>query len=125
MGLFDGFFSDPGKSTGVPAGFVKASHILLTGEDAAEQAEALKARIEAGEVSFSDAASQQSDCPSKGKGGDLGIFNKLGSVFGLPYADNAEGVAAFDDRTSAAPLGEIEIVTTSFGTHLLRVDGRN
>ena len=124
MGLFDGLFSDPGQSTDVPDGYASASHILLTGPEAAEQASELKARIGAGEISFSSAAAEFSACPSKGKGGSLGIFSSLGVVAFLPY--QGKETAEFDAVvfSPATPLNEIQTVTTSFGTHLVRVEGR-
>ena len=124
LGLFDGFFSDPGKSTSVPAGFVKASHILLAGADAADLAEELRAKIQSGELSFADAAMQYSDCPSKGKGGELGIISSLSRISFLPY--ESKDVRAFDAVAFSAttPLNEIQVVETDFGTHLLKVDGR-
>ena len=124
MGLFDGFFSDPGKSTSVPSGFASASHILLTGEDAPDMAAKLQERIAAGELSFADAAAQYSACPSKGKGGDLGIFSSLGSLAFLPY--EGRDVAVFDELvfSSSTPLATVVSVDTSFGTHLVLVDAR-
>ena len=122
MGLFDGLFSDPGASTDVPGGYASASHILLTGPEASEQANELKARISAGEISFSSAAAEFSACPSKGKGGSLGIFSSLGLVAFLPYQGKETG--DFDAAVFSAPLNEIQTVQTSFGTHLLRVEGR-
>ena len=122
FGLFGG--PDPSKSTSVPAGFCQASHILLQGEDAAEQAASLEQRIVAGEITFAAAATEFSACPSKGKGGDLGIFNSLGRIAFLPYEDG--DVAAFDSVVfdSATTVGEIVTVTTSAGTHLVKVEAR-
>ena len=124
MGLFDGFFADPGKSTRVPAGFAKASHIVISGDDAAEQAAALKERISAGEITFEEAAATYSSCPSKGKGGSLEIFSSLGVVAGLPY--EGKDVTAFDTIvfSPAVALNEIHLLTTEWGTHLVRIEGR-
>ena len=97
FGLFGG--DDPGKETRVPPGFAAARHILLDGAVAGgpEIADALKARLDAGELSFEAAAEQYSVCPSKGKGGDLGVFSSLHSVSFLPYEKGAPAdVAAFD-----------------------------
>ena len=97
FGLFGG--DDPGKETRVPPGFAAARHILLDGAVAGgpEIADALKARLDAGELTFEAAAEQYSVCPSKGKGGDLGVFSSLHSVSFLPYEKGAPAdVAAFD-----------------------------
>jgi len=126
MGFFDALFADPGKSTAVPAGFCKASHILLTGEDAAKRAAELGARITAGELTFAEAAAAFSECPSKGKGGDLAIFNSLSRVNFLPYVEGAD-LSAFDAHVFSAstPIGEVTTVTTSVGTHIVNVEARN
>ena len=74
MGLFD-FMKGDGEPVSaadpeaVPRGMCAASHILLA---TAEEAEALKARLDAGELTFEDAAIEFSTCPSGKKGGDLG-----------------------------------------------------
>lgn len=59
---------------GPPPGYVDASHILLRADDDGE-ADALLARIQSGEMSFSDAAAEFSACPSRGKQGSLSTFN--------------------------------------------------
>lgn len=125
MGLFDGFFGGAGASS-VPAGFCQASHILLIGEDAVERAEALKSRVAAGELSFADAAKEFSECPSKGKGGDLGVFNSLSRVAFLPYVENQD-VSAFDAVVFApeTAIGEPVVVTTAVGSHVVMVEARN
>lgn len=71
MGLFDFFASEP-EQVSLQKGFAAVSHILLCGAEAGEQAEALKARIDSGDISFEDAAVQFSQCRSKGKLGNLG-----------------------------------------------------
>ena len=56
-----------------------ASHVLFSFakyDDGEQQAAALKARIEAGEISFADAAKEFSTCPSAARGGSLGEFKK-------------------------------------------------
>ena len=82
--------------------------------------------LESSSVTFKSFINElQLEDPHYTKGGDLGIFNKLSNIFGLPYSDDAAGVKAFDDCLGVAPVGEIEIVTTSFGTHLVKVEARN
>ena len=50
----------------VPDGFVRARHILfLEDAEADGKAAALKARIEAGEISFDEAALRFSSCPTR------------------------------------------------------------
>eukprot|EP00308_Calcidiscus_leptoporus_P023869 CAMPEP_0119368990 /NCGR_PEP_ID=MMETSP1334-20130426/15572_1 /TAXON_ID=127549 /ORGANISM="Calcidiscus leptoporus, Strain RCC1130" /LENGTH=167 /DNA_ID=CAMNT_0007385743 /DNA_START=31 /DNA_END=534 /DNA_ORIENTATION=+ len=98
----------------------RASHILFSFEkfdDGLSLAEALKARIEGGELSFAEAARQFSTCPSAARGGDLGSFKKGAMV---PEFD----ALCFDERTQ---LGE-EVygpLKTQFGYHLLQVHERS
>ena len=122
-GLFD-FLDASGADSGpVPRGYVEASHILLApGADADERARILMDNIDTGEISFADAAKQFSQCPSKGKGGSLGSFRKLGTLLFLPY--EGQDVPEFDAAVWSSPIGEVSAVTTSFGVHLLRVDAR-
>lgn len=100
---------------------VKASHILIqVPADAAEakQAEAqaaiqaLKLRIDNGE-NFAVLAQENSDCPSKAKGGDLGFFSREQMV--PPFSE-----AAF----ALQPGQTSDVVQTSFGYHLIRVTER-
>ena len=122
-GLFD-FLDASGADSGpVPRGYVEASHILLApGADADERSRILKDNIDTGEISFADAAKQFSQCPSKGKGGSLGSFRKLGTLLFLPY--EGQDVPEFDAAVWSSPIGEVSAVRTSFGVHLLRVDAR-
>jgi len=84
---------------------IKASHILVdTEEQAKEIIEALK-----GDLSFEDAASQYSTCPSKEVGGDLGFFPKGQMV---PEFENA----AFEMETNTIS----EPVQTQFGFHIIK-----
>ena len=94
----------------------KASHILFSFEkyeDGAAQAASLKSKIEAGELSFADAAKEYSTCPSAARGGDLGTFKKGAMV---PEFD----ATVFDEAT---PLGGSAVqgpVKTQFGCARLR-----
>ena len=136
MGLFD-FLGSPGAAGDgaeqeTPKGFAAVSHILLTGADAVERAEALKTRLDADELSFAEAAVQFSQCRSKGKMGDLGAFRGptsnlplgLGRVWNLPY--EGKEVPEFDSHvfSQATPLNEISVITTDWGTHLVKVNAR-
>lgn len=100
---------------------VRASHILIQVAANADDAQrdqalaaiqALKARIDNGE-DFAGLAMDNSDCPSKAKGGDLGFFGREQMV--KPFAD-----AAF-----ALQPGQIsDVVETRFGYHLIKVTER-
>jgi len=90
---------------------VHARHILLT--DAAA-ANALKARITSGQISFADAARQNStDESNKAQGGDLGWFGR------------GRMVAEFERAAFDAPVGQVVgPVQTQFGQHLILVESR-
>ena len=75
----------------------------------------LKDQIEAGELDFAEAASQYSTCPSASRGGDLGTFKKGAMV---PEFDEV----VFDETI---PFGQISVVGTQFGTHLIQVAERS
>lgn len=75
----------------------RASHVLFGfnkyGESGQAEAEALKSKIEAGEVAFANAAQEYSTCPSSAKGGDLGTFGKGAMVPGtclMSWSSNIE-----------------------------------
>jgi peptidyl-prolyl cis-trans isomerase C len=100
---------------------VKASHILVqvpadAGDD--KQAEALaaiqslKQRLDDGE-NFATLAQENSDCPSKAKGGDLGFFTREQMV--PPFSE-----AAF----ALQPGQTSDVVKTRFGYHIIRVTER-
>ena len=99
---------------------IQASHILLayqgaerssatrTKEEALEIIEDLQARISEGSLTFTEAAAENSDCPSSTDGGDLGPFPR--------------GVmaTAFEEGAFALEPGDIsDIVETPFGYHLI------
>lgn len=92
----------------------RASHILFKGKNAKGEASKVKAQIEAGELKFADAARSFSQCPSKAKGGSLGQFSPGQMV---PAFDKI----VFDDSIA---IGDITIVDTQFGTHLVKVETR-
>ena len=90
---------------------VRASHILV---DTEEKALAIKAEIDAGAVSFADAAKQNSTCPSKENGGDLGAFG------------HGQMVPEFDQAAFALAVGVVsDPVKTQFGYHLILVTEKN
>jgi peptidyl-prolyl cis-trans isomerase C len=100
---------------------VKASHILIKVPENADKAkkadamaaiQALKARIEKGE-DFAVLAMENSDCPSKAKGGDLGFFGRQ------------QMVKPFSDAAFALQPGQMsDVVETRFGYHLIQVTER-
>lgn len=100
---------------------VKASHILIKVEpgDSADErakkklkAEELRGRIKKGE-DFAKLAQENSECPSKSQGGDLGYFARGSMV--KPFEDAAFGMKA----------GQIsDVVETQFGYHVIKVTGR-
>lgn len=86
---------------------VHAAHILVTTQQAADDA---RARIEAGE-DFGDVARELSTDPGTApNGGDLGWFTR------------EEMVPAFADAAFSLPVGEVsQPVASEFGWHLIRV----
>ncbi len=90
---------------------VNASHILVEGEETARE---LLARINAGELSFEEAAEQYSSCPSKANGGNLGDFGQ------------GQMVPEFDRAVFAMEVGQISEspVQTQFGYHLIKLNSK-
>lgn len=90
---------------------VSASHILVDSEELA--AELIK-KINAGEISFEDAAKKHSSCPSGQNGGSLGEFGR------------GQMVPEFDEAVFSMEVGKISDapVKTQFGYHVIRVDGK-
>lgn len=90
---------------------VNASHILVADE---ETALAILARIRAGEITFEDAAKENSSCPSGREGGMLGDFGR------------GQMVPEFEEACFSMEIGAIsEPVKTQFGYHLIRLNGKN
>ena len=91
---------------------VNASHILV---DSEEKALELLAKINAGEISFEDAARENSTCPSGQNGGNLGDFGK------------GQMVPEFDSAVFAMEVGEISAapIKTQFGYHLIKLNAKN
>lgn len=100
---------------------VRASHILIQVPQGADQAkrdqalatiEALKVRIDNGE-DFASLAMENSEGPSKTKGGDLGFFGR------------EQMVKPFSDAAFALQPGQVsDVVETRFGYHLIKVTER-
>ena len=90
---------------------VNASHILVDSEDKANE---LLAALGAGEITFEDAAKQNSSCPSSAQGGNLGDFGR------------GQMVPEFDTACFEMEIGEVRgPVKTQFGYHLIRLNKKN
>ena len=90
---------------------VNASHILV---DSEEKALELLAKINAGEITFENAARENSSCPSSQNGGNLGDFGK------------GQMVPEFDSAVFAMEVGEVSApVKTQFGYHLIKLNAKN
>ena len=90
---------------------VEASHILVDSEDKANE---ILGKINGGEISFEDAARQNSSCPSSANGGSLGEFTR------------GQMVPEFDNACFSMNVGEISgPVKTQFGYHLIKLTGKN
>ena len=91
---------------------VNASHILVDSEDKALE---ILTKIKAGEISFEEAAAENSSCPSKANGGNLGDFGK------------GQMVPEFDVAVFSMEVGEITDapVQTQFGYHLIKLNAKN
>ena len=82
-----------------------AYHILVKTE---KEALALKEKLKKG-ANFQQLAKQNSTCPSRKKGGDLGEFSQ------------GDMVKAFDDVVFKKPILEVHgPVKTKFGFHLIK-----
>ncbi len=85
---------------------IRASHILVKEEDEANK---ILNEINEG-LSFEEAASKYSLCPSKSNGGDLGEFTK------------GKMVPEFEETAFKLEIGKLsEPVKTQFGYHLIKV----
>lgn len=104
-------YYDENKAQFVRGESVSASHILVESEDKAKE---ILAQIKSGEVSFEDAARNNSTCPSGQNGGALGEFTK------------GQMVPEFDSAVFSMKVGEIsEPVKTQFGFHIIKLTAKN
>lgn len=88
----------------------RAKHILVESEQKANQ---LKRDYENGK-SFEDLAKENSICPSKEVGGDLGEFSQ------------GQMVLEFENACIKAKIGEVtEPVKTQFGYHIIKINEKN
>lgn len=87
-----------------------ARHILVSDEALCRE---LKEKINAGEITFEQAAQENSTCPSGAKGGDLGSFSQ------------GQMVPEFDKVVFNDEVGVVHgPVQTQFGYHLLEITKR-
>ena len=87
---------------------IRASHILV---EKLGQAQEVIEELAAG-ISFQKLANQYSTCPSKKKGGDLGVFGK------------GQMVPEFERAAYALKIGEIsKPIKTQFGYHVIKRTG--
>jgi len=103
---------------------VRASHVVLRVSASTSQDDRVKsmaklkevrAEIAAGKLTFTDAAKENSQCPSAPRGGDVGFFARKGVL------DENFARAAF-----AMKVGDLsEVVETDFGYHLISVTDRS
>ena len=87
---------------------VSAKHILMESE---EEIKEVRAKIEAGEMTFEEAAREKSTCPSSAQDGNLGEFSR-----GMM-------VPEFEQAAFELEVGEVsQPVKTQFGFHLIKVE---
>ena len=88
-----------------------ARHILVNDEAFCNE---LKEKITSGEISFEEAAKQNSTCPSGARGGELGRFGQ------------GQMVPEFDRVVFNDEVGVVHgPVKTQFGYHLLEITERS
>ena len=83
---------------------VRVSHILVGSEDKATM---ILNKVKAG-YSFDKLAMEESKCPSRKRGGDLGWFGR------------GKMVREFENFSFNLKKGEIGIVKTTFGYHIIK-----
>ncbi len=105
-------YYDSNKDKFVSEEGVNASHILVETE---EKALELLNKINSGEISFEDAARENSTCPSGQNGGNLGDFGR------------GQMVPEFDKAVFEMEVGEISAspVKTQFGYHLIKLNSKS
>jgi len=97
---------------------VKASHILInpTAEGGVEKArlkaDSIRNIIQIGAESFASLAAKYGTDASKEKGGSLGTFGR-GAM-----------IPEFEDAVFNGKTGDLKIITTQFGVHVIRIDGQ-
>jgi peptidyl-prolyl cis-trans isomerase C len=96
---------------GMTMATASARHILVNNEALCKE---LKEKINAGEITFEEAAKQNSLCPSGARGGELGRFGQ------------GQMVPEFDRVVFNDEVGVVHgPVKTQFGYHLLEITERS
>lgn len=102
-------YYETNKNSFVTGETIEAKHILV---DSEEKAKEIVEKIKAG-MSFADAATEYSSCPSKAQGGNLGKFGK------------GQMVPEFEKVAFELEVGVVsEPVKTQFGYHLIEVESK-
>lgn len=114
-------FYDEHKDAMATEASVTASHILIQRSPDDDEAALAAKKAKLADLrqqiidgaDFAELARENSDCPSKADGGNLGRFGR------------GQMVAPFEDACFAQPVGEVgDIVETTFGYHLILVTDR-
>jgi len=135
MGLFDAFAKafDNKDYSDSPATYeqtnARASHVLV---DDKAKAEEIKAKIDAGEITFDEAAVQFSTCSSSSRGGRLGKFTPgaMAPEFDAIVFDvyDTGEINAGNGAFIYEPKYEVGVVhgpvQTKFGYHLILIEKR-
>eukprot|EP00534_Pseudo-nitzschia_fraudulenta_P004431 CAMPEP_0201138362 /NCGR_PEP_ID=MMETSP0850-20130426/55891_1 /ASSEMBLY_ACC=CAM_ASM_000622 /TAXON_ID=183588 /ORGANISM="Pseudo-nitzschia fraudulenta, Strain WWA7" /LENGTH=151 /DNA_ID=CAMNT_0047409755 /DNA_START=210 /DNA_END=665 /DNA_ORIENTATION=+ len=132
MGIFDGIakaFSN--ENFKVQDQRVRASHILIKGDDSDQVLETIRNIL--GEIQdragikdeplpqvFAELARRESQCPSKDKGGDLGMFGK-----GKMVKEFDEALFPNDANLEPQVGNIVGPVITDFGAHIIFVTKRD
>jgi peptidyl-prolyl cis-trans isomerase C len=100
-------FYDENRANFFEAETIRAKHILVATEDIVKE---VVDKINGG-MSFEEAVTNYSICPSKAQGGDLGFFTK------------GQMVPEFEEAAFALEIGVLSNpVKTQFGYHLIKVE---
>ena len=115
----EAFYADNAEKFQVPES-VEARHILIAVKPEDDEAAKAQKKVKAEKIreqlvekkgeNFAAIAAEVSDCPSKSKGGMLGVFGR------------GQTVPAFEEAAFSQKVGEIgPVVETSFGYHVIEV----
>lgn len=118
----EAFYADNAEKFQVPES-VEARHILIAVKPEDDEAAKAQKKVKAEKIreqlvekkgeNFAAIAAEVSDCPSKSKGGMLGVFGR------------GQTVPAFEEAAFNQKVGEIgPVVETSFGYHVIEVIDR-
>jgi len=118
----EAFYADNAEKFQVPES-VEARHILIAVKPEDDEAAKAQKKVKAEKIreqlvekkgeNFAAIAAEVSDCPSKSKGGMLGVFGR------------GQTVPAFEEAAFSQKIGEIgPVVETSFGYHVIEVIDR-